>query len=133
MNSLFYTTVLHSSLPKSLLYPRLTRTKNSDKLETFDLKRGLNRDASEFLETFGDRALDSKTESGVRPEKRLQAQIFAEMIAIDPPRAITTMKAWAKFVQLAARTRSAPFETLAEYMPARAIDAGELYAFPFPR
>jgi hypothetical protein len=48
------------------------------------------------------------------------------MISIDPGRAVTSMKAWAMFVQLASRTRVQPFETMAEYLPSRIIDAGEL-------
>ncbi|CAJ2504215.1 Uu.00g116090.m01.CDS01 [Anthostomella pinea] len=99
-----------------------------DGLERFDLKEGLGRTAG-FLDTFGAGALDLKIDPGARPEKRLQAQLFSEMMAIDAKRAITSMKAWARFVQSAARTRSAPFETLDQYMPARAVDAGELIWF----
>ncbi|KAJ0114810.1 hypothetical protein J7T55_004551 [Diaporthe amygdali] len=51
------------------------------------------------------------------------------MISIDKERAIIAMKAWASFVQLASRTRTAPFETLADYVPARVIDSGELFWF----
>jgi hypothetical protein len=79
-----------------------------------------------MLHVFRDDALNEKVADKVRPEKRLQAQILAEMMAIDRTRAITTMKAWAQFVELASRTRSEPFETLDEYLPSRAIDAGEL-------
>lgn len=79
-----------------------------------------------MLHVFRDDALNAHVSDEVRPEKKLQAQILAEMMAIDKPRAITTMKAWAKFVELASRTRSEPFETLDEYLPSRAIDAGEL-------
>lgn len=59
--------------------------------------------------------------------KRLRSQIFAEMAAIDPERAMTSMKAWDKYVQLAtSRSRSIPFATLEEYLPYRIIDAGEM-------
>lgn len=84
-----------------------------------------------MLHVFRDRPLDHRVDRHVRPEKKLQAQILADMRAIDPARAITTMTAWAKFVELASRTRAAPFETLDEYVPSRAIDAGELYVFFF--
>lgn len=48
-------------------------------------------------------------------------------MAIDPERAVTSMKAWATFVELAAaRARSRPFETLEDYLPYRIIDAGEM-------
>lgn len=80
-----------------------------------------------MLHVFGADALDAKVRSGARPEKKLQAQMLAEMSAIDEPRARTTMAAWAQFVQLASRTRAEPFETLEEFLPSRAIDAGELY------
>ncbi|KAF5252850.1 hypothetical protein FANTH_2174 [Fusarium anthophilum] len=80
-----------------------------------------------FLQPFVTPALEADARG--RPEKRLQAQIFSEMMAIDHRRAITTMKAWASFVQLASRTRMTPFQTLEEYIPARVIDAGELIWF----
>lgn len=79
-----------------------------------------------MLHVFGADALNHSVASDVRPEKKLQAQMLAEMMAIDRNRAITSMQAWAKFVQLASRTRAAPFETLGEYLPSRTIDAGEL-------
>lgn len=79
-----------------------------------------------ILDTFGRTVLDTSVGPNIRPEKKLQAGILQEMIAIDPERAIIAMKAWATFVQLASQTRNAPSETLAEYVPARVIDAGEL-------
>lgn len=79
-----------------------------------------------MLHVFGADALQSDVTDGIRPEKKLQARMLAEMMEIDQPRAITTMQAWAKFVQLASRTRAAGFATLDEYLPSRTIDAGEL-------
>lgn len=80
-----------------------------------------------MLDAFDDdKALNQEARSNDGQEKKLQAQILANMVAIDAPRAITAMKAWSKFVQLAARTRSRPFDTLEEYIPSRVIDAGEL-------
>jgi hypothetical protein len=79
-----------------------------------------------MLHVFRDDVLNEKVAGKARPEKKLQAQILAEMMAIDETRAITTMKAWAQFVELASRTRAEPFETLDDYLPSRAIDAGEL-------
>ena len=81
----------------------------------------------EMLDAFGDGALNHKVGPNARPEKKLQAKILMGMMAIDPKRAVTSMKAWATFVQLASRTRSQPFGTLQEYLPSRIIDAGELY------
>lgn len=80
-----------------------------------------------MLHVFGEDALKQKVTSSDRPEKKLQAKMLAEMMAIDATRAVTTMEAWAKFVQLASRTRAEPFSTLDEFLPSRAIDAGELY------
>ncbi|KAF5591144.1 terpene synthase [Fusarium subglutinans] len=97
-----------------------------DDMETLELKIPTN-DLDSFLQPFVTPALEADARS--RPEKRLQAQIFSEMMAIDHQRAITTMKAWASFVQLASRTRMTPFETLEEYIPTRVIDAGELIWF----
>ncbi|KAL7793174.1 isoprenoid synthase domain-containing protein [Trichoderma ceciliae] len=99
-----------------------------DEMEALDLEN-VSATAPGILETFGKGALDGKTDGKSRPEKRLQAQILKEMMAIDPQRAITSMEAWARFVQLASQTRASPFRTLAEYIPARVIDAGELIWF----
>ncbi|OJK04169.1 hypothetical protein ASPACDRAFT_57499 [Aspergillus aculeatus ATCC 16872] len=49
----------------------------------------------------------------------LQAQVFQEILTIDKPRAVTSMKAWSTFLQLASRSRVRPAETLAEYLPMR--------------
>ncbi|KAK7179884.1 hypothetical protein DPSP01_004204 [Paraphaeosphaeria sporulosa] len=97
-----------------------------DEMENLDLKN-FKEGRDDMLHVFRDDALNEKVHGTVRPEKKLQAQILAEMMAIDRARAITTMKAWAQFVELASRTRSQPFETLDEYLPSRAIDAGELF------
>ena len=60
-------------------------------------------------------------------EKQIQHQILKEMMAIDPERAMTSMKSWETFIKLAAsRPRSIPFATLEEYIPYRIMDAGEL-------
>lgn len=95
-------------------------------MESFDLKKDFEKETTKMLDAFGDQALDRNVNVKSGPEKRLQAQMLSEMMALDPQRAITSMKAWAKFVQLASRTRSSPFETLEEYVPSRVIDAGEL-------
>ncbi|KAF5713947.1 hypothetical protein FGLOB1_3747 [Fusarium globosum] len=97
-----------------------------DDMEMLELKTP-TENLDRFLQPFVNPTLDVVARS--RPEKKLQTQIFSEMMAIDQRRAITTMKAWASFVQLASRTRMTPFETLEEYIPARVIDAGELIWF----
>lgn len=94
-------------------------------MENLDLKN-ITDNSGGMLNAFDSTVLDKDVKPSMRPEKILQAQILNEMMSIDNKRAITAMKAWATFVQLASRTRAAPFETLAEYVPARIIDAGEL-------
>ncbi|KAK5633631.1 hypothetical protein RRF57_009345 [Xylaria bambusicola] len=96
-----------------------------DDMEKLDL-RDTNGSPHGILEIFSHDALSREIGPGTRPEKRIQAQILSEMIAIDRPRAMVTMKAWAKFVQLAAETRKSDFRTLEAYLPSRIIDAGEL-------
>ncbi|KAI8955300.1 fusicoccadiene synthase [Xylaria longipes] len=100
-----------------------------DKMESFDLKKDFKKEATKMLDAFGDGALDQRVNAKSGPEKRLQTQMLSEMMALDPVRAVTSMKAWARFVQLASRARSSPFETLEEYVPSRVIDAGELIWF----
>jgi hypothetical protein len=71
-------------------------------------------------------ALNQQSARRVRPEKKLQTRILAEMMAIDAPRAAVMMNSWATFVQSASQVRDAPPKTLEEYVPARVIDSGEL-------
>jgi hypothetical protein len=75
-----------------------------------------------MLETFSENC----SVATVSPQKQIQMQVFARMKAIDAERAVITMQCWTKFVALASRTRMKPFETLDQYLPTRAIDAGEL-------
>ncbi|KAH6615376.1 fusicoccadiene synthase [Boeremia exigua] len=102
-----------------------------DQLERLDLKQFKEgRDA--ILQVFSEDALAPTTSTegaASRPEKDIQLQIFTRMKAIDLDRAVTTMVAWADFVNLASRTRMKPFKTLDQYLPSRAIDAGELFWF----
>ncbi|KAI0555659.1 isoprenoid synthase domain-containing protein [Xylaria curta] len=97
-----------------------------DEMEILDLQM-VNSNAGGILDTFKDEALSSDIGPATRPEKRIQAQILSEMMTIDSSQAITSMEAWAKFVQMAAETRKTPFKTLESYVPARVIDAGELF------
>ncbi|KAK0701925.1 isoprenoid synthase domain-containing protein [Lasiosphaeria miniovina] len=103
-----------------------------DEMEMLDLKQLPDTGGPGILETFGTGVLDHNIEGSLgklSSTKRLQARVLAEMIAIDAPRAKTTMEAWARFVQLASRTRLKAFDTLAQYIPARVIDCGELIWF----
>lgn len=80
-----------------------------------------------MLKVFHEDPEKGEFEHGNFGEKQIQSQIFTEMVAIDPERAVTSMKSWATFVQLAAsRPRSIPFATLEEYLPYRIVDAGEM-------
>ena len=80
-----------------------------------------------MLDTFSNGSRNGEVDIESTGEKQIQSQILKEMMAIDPERATTSMRAWATFIQLAAsRPRSVPFETLDEYLPYRIIDAGEL-------
>ncbi|KAJ4361011.1 uncharacterized protein N0V89_001580 [Didymosphaeria variabile] len=59
-----------------------------------------------------------------------QAQMFREMAAIDRPRAMVTMKAWAEFLRLtSSRDRQKQFESLEEYIPFRVWDVGQMHMF----
>jgi hypothetical protein len=61
----------------------------------------------------------------------LQAAIVKRLMSIDLIRYTTSIKAWVVFVQRASRPRTDKFETLADYVPNRIIDAGELLVFWF--
>lgn len=82
-----------------------------------------------MVDSFG--CANTRVDSGsiAGQANKLQKKIFSDMMAIDPQRAITSMKAWAKFLQLASRSRAMPGSTLEEYLPSRIIDAGELYVY----
>lgn len=115
-------------------HTRCTPTLDTNMLQPFvpDAMENLNlKNMSEtpvgLLDAFCEStALEQATSPTMRPEKVLQAKILSEMMSLDKERAITSMKAWASFVRLASRTRTAPFATLEEYLPVRIIDAGEL-------
>lgn len=78
--------------------------------------------------------MHGSTSNDIRGEKVIQSQVLSEMMAIDRERAMTTMKAWSTFIeQSAIRERSEPFETLADYLPYRIIDAGEMYELGHPQ
>lgn len=88
-----------------------------------------NINGQDLLDVFGKDVLSIRQYARTQGAKRLQSQILAEMMAIDAERAVTTMKAWATFIQLASsQSRSVAFATLEEYLPCRIVDFGELYA-----
>ena len=80
----------------------------------------------QILEVFSDNSEKDSIKDEYIGEKRMRSQIFAEMAAIDPERALSTMTAWVRYVHLtASRPRSTPFATLKEYIPYRIIDVAE--------
>ncbi|KAK7956524.1 fusicoccadiene synthase [Apiospora aurea] len=61
-------------------------------------------------------------------KKQIQSLIFSEMLSIDPDCAKTTMKAWAQFIESgSAREHDVRFKSMAEYIPYRIKDVGEMY------
>ena len=79
-----------------------------------------------MLEVFSMRSQDGDAEAECTGEKKIQKWILKQMMAIDAERALTSMKLWARGIQIAAsRPRSKPFETLEEYLPYRRMDVGE--------
>lgn len=60
-------------------------------------------------------------------KKLIQSKMLLEMLNLDKERALTTMKAWGKFVELASgRGHHTHFATLDEYIPYRVIDVGQM-------
>lgn len=58
---------------------------------------------------------------------RIQSKLLLEILALDRERALTTMKVWAKFVEIASgRRHHTRFVTLNEYIPYRITDVGEM-------
>ena len=80
-----------------------------------------------MLEALHEGAETGAIQSSDSGKKRIQMLILQEMMAIDRQRALTSMTAWAKFVQLAAgRQSDATFANLEEYIPYRTLDVGEM-------
>jgi hypothetical protein len=82
----------------------------------------------ETLELFVLAAETGSMPAQTKGKNKIQKQIFDEMIAIDKPRALVTMKCWAEFLQLtSSRDRRNKFDTLDEYIPYRVWDVGQMY------
>ena len=63
----------------------------------------------------------------VKAAKNIERQIACEMMAIDPERALTSIKAWKQSIKLTAgRKRSVAFTGLEDYLRYRVDDLGEL-------
>ena len=81
-----------------------------------------------MLDTFREVASAGAIDPKKCGKKQIQSRMLLEMISIDRERALTTMKAWARFVELASgRQHHTHFATLEEYIPYRVIDVGQMY------
>ena len=80
-----------------------------------------------MLDTFREAALTGVITPNQSGKKLIQSKMLLEMIQLDRERALTTMKAWGKFVELASgRRHHTHFATLDEYIPYRVIDVGQM-------
>ncbi|KAK6828344.1 hypothetical protein PG987_011685 [Apiospora arundinis] len=89
-----------------------------------------NEIMNEFLEASQMRSRNDShaMTDGKAGKKRIQSLIFSEMLSIDPECAKTTMKAWARFIEVgSAREHDMRFKSMAEYIPYRIRDVGEMY------
>ena len=80
-----------------------------------------------MLDAFREAASTGTINSKQSRKKQIQSKMLLEMLSLDKERALTTMKAWAKFVELASgRRHHTHFATLDEYIPYRVIDVGQM-------
>lgn len=80
-----------------------------------------------MMDAFEQGAQLGSIESKGSGKRQLQSKMLLEMLKIDKERAITSMKSWARFVELAAgRQHHTQFASLEEYIPYRIIDVGEM-------
>jgi hypothetical protein len=104
------------------------KTKNCE-TDTIQVTKSMNESINLFLEA-GKTGHMSPRGSGI---SKIQAKMFQEMAAIDKPRAMVAMKAWAEFLQLtSSRDRRKQFETLEDYIPYRVWDVGQMYVLVHP-
>ena len=83
-----------------------------------------------FRRGFETGSLESK-QSG---KGEILSKIFQEMVTIDRERALTAIKSWAAFLELASgRQHAKKFETLEDYYSYRILDVGEMYDNTPPR
>lgn len=81
-----------------------------------------------FLEAAHDGGIDlAKQESSNMGKKKMQSQLFLEMMAIDPVCAKNTLKAWARFLEVgSSRRHNTRFCKMDDYIPYRIMDVGEM-------
>ncbi|KAI6515898.1 hypothetical protein MCOR05_011786 [Pyricularia oryzae] len=82
-----------------------------------------------FLEAAHDGGIDlAKQESSNMGKKKMQSQLFLEMMAIDPVCAKNTLKAWARFLEVgSSRRHNTRFCKMDDYIPYRIMDVGEMF------
>jgi hypothetical protein len=60
-------------------------------------------------------------------KRYVQHKLFQETLAVDPPRAVVAIEAWAEFLRHASGQRAFPaFSSIDEYIPYRILDVGEM-------
>lgn len=81
-----------------------------------------------FVEAAQGAGTNGSSSQGVKAgKKEMQSRIFSEMLEIDPECARTTMKAWARFVEVgSSRQHNTQFTSLDRYIPYRIMDVGEM-------
>ena len=79
-----------------------------------------------MLDVFRDAALNCKIEANTRPEKKFQATILAEMMAIDST-CPYLHESMGNICTISVSYEVAALHILEEYLPSRIIDSGELY------
>ncbi|KAF2866148.1 isoprenoid synthase domain-containing protein [Massariosphaeria phaeospora] len=88
----------------------------------------IDKENNDMLSAFSQIANTGRASFRNFGKKRIQGQILLEMMALDRPRALTTAKSWATFVQTASgKEHHKNFKTLDEYLPYRSIDVGQMF------
>ncbi|KAL3456546.1 putative geranylgeranyl diphosphate synthase [Aspergillus heterothallicus] len=78
----------------------------------------------DFKEAFNSAASTGSIEGSTSGKRAMQAYIAQEMMRIDKPRAIQTVKAWAKFVDYGGRQETTRWNSVEEYLEYRIEDIG---------
>lgn len=81
----------------------------------------------QVLDAFREGARNGQIDALRSGKRQMQAKILNTMMALDRPRALSAMRAWAAFVeQGAGRQHHQRFQTLEEYLPYRTRDVGHM-------
>ncbi|KAF5627080.1 polyprenyl synthetase [Fusarium sp. NRRL 52700] len=94
----------------------------------YDWEEHVAAENDEFLDALQQGIRDGDIESRNSGKRHLQAYIFKQMAAIDRPRALAAMNAWATFVNTGAGcAHETNFKTLDEYLHYRSTDVGYMF------